>query len=78
MDRLEKELENSAQVVRVDTLHPAGAVIADEYRVRAVPTLIIFNGQGKVVYSEVGIPDSKVISEIVAQLASKKTPYRKL
>ena len=69
VDRLEKELEGQAEVLRVNVMTRLGLEIARKYGVRATPTLLIFDGEGSVVYSQPGTPNRDAVHQAVAQLA---------
>lgn len=65
VDRLETALQGRAEVVRVDALRGPGPAIFRKYGVRALPTMLVFDGQGNLVYSRGGIPDSAAIEQTV-------------
>ena len=69
MDRIEKDLQDNAQVVRLDTRHAIGAELADTYSIRQVPSLLVFNGNGKVVHHGIGIPDPDHVGQLVRKLS---------
>lgn len=54
MDRLEKDLEGEAQVLRLSAFSAVGRQIAGRFGVRAVPTFLLFDGAGNMVHSQVG------------------------
>ncbi|MBC7225674.1 MAG: thioredoxin family protein [Thermoflexales bacterium] len=66
VDRLEKELGGTAKVLRIDVMSQAGLTLAREYGVSAVPTFIVFDGGGQVVYAQAGLPDRAAIRAAVA------------
>ena len=68
MDRLERELEGRAEVVRVDAMTRVGAELARRYGVRGVPTMLVFDGAGQVVYAAVGMPNREEIAAAVDQV----------
>ncbi|MBN1177939.1 MAG: hypothetical protein JXD18_01925 [Anaerolineae bacterium] len=61
MDRIETELEGRAEVVRLSVMSDVGGTLARRYGVRGVPTLVVIDGAGQVVYAEAGIPDQEAI-----------------
>jgi len=65
VDRLERELNGTAKVLRIDVMSRTGLALAQEYGVRAVPTLIVFDGKGQVVYAQAGLPDRAAIREAI-------------
>jgi len=68
VDRLEDELEGQAEVVRLDVMSDLGMSLARRYGVRGLPTLIVYDGQGQVVYAHAGIPDAAEVVAIVQRL----------
>ncbi len=54
-------------MIRLDILSSVGREAARRYGVRATPTRIVLDGQGQLVYGEVGLPNS---SRILAQVDS--------
>lgn len=69
VDRLERELNGTAKVLRIDVMSQTGLALAQEYGVRAVPTFIVFDGKGQVVYAQAGLPDRAAIREAVQAAA---------
>ena len=68
VDRLERELEGQAEVLRVNVMTQLGLEIARKHGVRATPTLLIFDGKGSVVYFQAGAPNRDAVHQAVAQL----------
>lgn len=56
VDGLERDLTNQVAVIRLDILTELGRTAAGLYGVRAVPTLLVVDGQGQVVHQTAGIP----------------------
>ena len=54
VDGLERDLDGKAAVLRLDVRSPVGREAAARFGVRAVPTLVVVDGQGQVVLSQVG------------------------
>ena len=71
VDGLERELEDQMQVLRLSVMDDVGGALAMRYGVRAIPTFVLLDGAGKVVLSQVGIPDRDVIRSAVAELAAR-------
>ncbi len=67
VDGLEKDLAGKAGVIRLDVLSRVGQETARRYGIRGTPTRIVLDGQGQLVYGEVGLPDS---NRILAQVDS--------
>ena len=55
MDGLERKLAGKASVIRLDLMSQVGRQAAARFGVRAVPTLLVVNGDGQVVLTQVGI-----------------------
>jgi thioredoxin-related protein len=58
VDRLERELEGQAQVLRLSVTSSVGRQLAARYGVRGVPTFFVFDGSGQMVHHEVGRIDA--------------------
>lgn len=71
VDRLERRLGDQADVLRVDVTSDTGLSLAKEYGVRGLPTLLVFDGKGQVVYSQAGMPDVGAITAAVEQAAGR-------
>jgi hypothetical protein len=71
VDRLERTLQGRAAVLRVDALGGIGPSIARRYDVRATPTLLVFDGQGNLVYSQAGMPNAGAIEQTVNGLLAR-------
>ena len=67
MDRLERDLEGEAQVLRLSALSEVGRQLGARYGVRGVPTFFLFDGMGEMVSYQVGRLDADLVkSEIDA------------
>ncbi len=55
MDRLERGLDGKAEVIRLDMMSGVGRQAAFRFGVRAVPTLVVVDGDGQVALTQVGI-----------------------
>lgn len=71
MDRLAKQLQGRAELIRVNVATPTGLAVAQWYDIRATPTLLVFDGQGNVVYAHVGIPNAGDVAKVVEGLGSE-------
>jgi thioredoxin-related protein len=65
------EREAPARVVRVNTLDGAGRELASRYGVRAVPTLIVFDGEGDEALRLVGRVRREIVVETLARLGAR-------
>jgi hypothetical protein len=73
VDGLEQDLEGKARVIRLDLLSAVGQQAASRYGVRAVPTLLVVDGQGEVVYGQAGIPSPGEVKAEVKTLLVAET-----
>lgn len=71
VDRLERELEGRAQVLRLSVMDGVGGQLARRYGVRGVPTFVLLNGAGEVVLQQAGMPDRNGIISAVADLVTE-------
>lgn len=69
VDGLERELTGAADVIRLDATGGLGQEIAQRYSVAGLPTLLVFDGRGNVVYREGGPPSKAKVLESVYSLA---------
>ena len=58
MDRLERDLEGQAQVLRLNAISSVGRQLSTRYGVRGVPTFLLFDGAGEMVHYQVGRLDA--------------------
>ena len=68
VDGLEGELGDRVQVLRLNVLSPVGRAAASAYAVRAVPTFVLFDVGGEMVYYQVGFPGKAVIKDEIDNL----------
>ena len=54
VDGIARELQGEARVVRLDTASRVGQDLARHVTVRAVPTLVVVDGEGRIVLRQVG------------------------
>jgi thioredoxin-related protein len=67
VDRLERDLEGQAEVLRLSATNGVGRELAARYGVRGVPTFFLFDGRGELVSYQVGRLDAALVeSEIEA------------
>lgn len=64
MNGIEKDLEGTARVIRLDIGSDLGKSAAGRYGVSSVPTTLVIDGGGDVVHRESGMPSRK---EVVAR-----------
>lgn len=63
VDRLERDLEGEARVLRLSALSGVGRQLAARYGVRGVPTFLLFNGDGEMTHYQVGRLDADQVRE---------------
>lgn len=71
MDGIERQLEERAQVLRVNVMSSVGRQLAGRYGVRGLPTFVVLDGAGEVVLKQVGMPQREKIAAAVEQLLSE-------
>lgn len=71
MDGIERQLEERAEVLRVNVMSSVGRQLGARYGVRGLPTFVLLDGAGEVVLKEVGMPQREKITAAVEQLLSE-------
>lgn len=56
MNGIEKELEGTARVIRLDISSEVGKAAAGRYGVSSVPTTLVLDGAGDVAHRSSGLP----------------------
>jgi len=54
---IEKDLQGKAAVVRINMLSGTGRALAQRFDVQGLPTTILLDPEGKVMYRNTGMPD---------------------
>ena len=67
VDRLEKEMQGQATLLRLNVKDPVGRKLAVKWGVRGVPSFFVFNGEGTLVYASAGSPNIEEIKNAVEQ-----------
>ena len=67
VDRLERDLEGQAQVLKLSAWGTVGRELAARYGVRGVPTFLLFDGEGEMIHYQVGRLD---VEQVKAQINS--------
>ncbi|OQY22084.1 MAG: hypothetical protein B6I34_06460 [Anaerolineaceae bacterium 4572_32.1] len=70
VDGIERDLAGQAEVIRLSLSSEPGRSAARRYGVRGIPTLIIFDGEGKVVEQRAGVPNRESVVETVKRLGA--------
>jgi hypothetical protein len=65
VDGIERALEGKAQVLRLSVTDDVGSQLAVRYGARGVPTLVVLDGAGDVVYVHLGQPNREDILDAV-------------
>lgn len=68
VDRIERDLEERARVLRIGVMDDVGRQLAVRYGVRGVPTLVLLDGEGEVVLAQAGVPRRGEILAAVEEL----------
>ena len=68
VDGIERELEGKVQVVRLNVMDGVGGQLALRYGARGVPTIVVLDGAGEVVYVKIGSPNRGEILTAVEEL----------
>ena len=68
VDGLERRLAGKAAVIRLDLLSPVGRRAAARFGVRAAPTLLVVDGSGQMILTQVGILRPGQVEEQVDEL----------
>jgi len=72
VDGLERELAGRAKVVRLDVMSTIGQRAARQYEVRGLPTFLLFDDEGQVVYCQAGLINRERAREIITTLEAKE------
>ena len=65
MNGIEKDLRGKAEVLRLNILTRPGKEVARRYEVKGIPTTVVVDGAGKVIYRQAGLPDRGAIVGLV-------------
>lgn len=71
VDGIAHDLAGQSRVLRLNVFDEVGAQAAGRYGVRAMPTFIVFDGQGQPAHVQVGLPDRADMVRHVRQLLQK-------
>lgn len=71
VDGLEQDLTGQAKVVRLDLMSSVGQQAAGYFEVRGIPTLLVVDGEGEVVLTQVGFIRSGEVKSQVERLVSE-------
>lgn len=65
VDGLEQDLDGKATVLRIDFLSEIGRSTARQYGVKIIPTILVFDPHGRVIFRQTGAFDSELIKSKV-------------
>ena len=68
VDRLERDLEGQAQVLRLSAWSEVGKQLGARYGVRGVPTFFLLDGTGEMVSYQVGRLDASLVKAEIEAL----------
>ncbi|MCQ3930125.1 MAG: hypothetical protein DPW16_06665 [Chloroflexi bacterium] len=68
IDNLEKDLAGQATVLRIDFLSEVGRSTARQYEVKIIPTILVLDPYGRVIFRQTGTFDSGLIKSKVMGL----------
>ncbi len=66
VDQLERDLEGTATVLRLNVKDEVGLRLAGEWGVFGTPTFFVTNGKGEIVYVRAGTPDIEALKAAVS------------
>lgn len=72
VDGVERELAGQMQVVRLDVMSTIGRQAAHNYGASALPTFLLFDGRGQIVYRQAGLINRARVREIITTLETKE------
>ena len=61
VDRLERDLQGQARVLKLSAWSSVGRELGARYGVRGVPTFLLFDGSGHMVHYQVGRLDAELV-----------------
>jgi len=62
---IESDVQSVADVIRIDLASRMGREIGGRYSVTAVPTTVVLDAAGQVIYQHAGIPDRSTVVQVV-------------
>ncbi len=69
MNGIQQDIQERAEVIRIDRLSPLGRELAKRYDAGSAATILVLDGAGQVVYRDAGFPDrQKVVAAIDAAI----------
>lgn len=71
VDGLERDLSGTAAVIRLDVGSQLGQQIAGRYGLSGVPTLLVLDGEGQLVYRQGGPPTKSNVLEAVSEVTGR-------
>ncbi|MBI5928833.1 MAG: thioredoxin family protein [Chloroflexi bacterium] len=74
VDGLEKDLQGEATVLRIDFLSEVGRSTARQFGVKIIPTILVFDPNGQIIFRQTGPFDTEMIKSKVYGLRPELTP----
>ena len=75
VDNLEKDLAGEATILRIDFLSEVGRSTARQYDVKIIPTILVLDPYGQVIFRQTGSFDSDLIkSKVMGLQTAEPTP----
>jgi len=65
VDGIERDLQGRVRIVRLSVTTRVGSEIAQRFGVRGVPTLVVVDGSGEVVLTQIGRLDKKAVMQVI-------------
>ena len=67
--QLERDLQNTARVLKLNVKEPVNQVLANQWGVQGVPTFFVLDSKGEIVYTRAGAPDIDAITKTVLDIS---------
>jgi thioredoxin-related protein len=71
VDGLEQDLAGQAKVMRLDLMSSVGQQAAGYFGVRGIPTLLVVDGKGEVILTQIGLIRPGEVKSQIERLASE-------
>lgn len=68
--QLERALQDYANVLKLDVKEPVNQTLANQWGIRGVPTFIVLDPTGEIVYARAGAPDNEAITKAVLDITN--------
>lgn len=68
--QLERELQDFAQVLKLNVKDPVNQTLANQMGVSGIPTFFVIDPNGNIIYARAGSPDTQAIAQIVFDISN--------